>query len=187
MKPFTILFMLAIFFFAKFIKAVPAGDGITSLIIESGTLYTNADSFQWLELREDFDPSHPALNIELQLSLLAENKPLPRLPGVPYDNLNSYKIPSGSIKCETSGASPYIQDVEFVGNQLVKLGQEGVFCCKAKEQTCSPLWWKSSAVSDICNYKGKGKVCIKCDIAGKAVLDVRAKCAQGSQVGGYVQ
>jgi hypothetical protein len=188
MKFLTILFMLATFFFAKLVMALPAGNGITSLITESGTLFTNPDGFQYLELREDFDPSHPALNITLVLSLLAENKPLPRLPGVPYDNPSSYRLPAGSTKCETSGGSPNVNDVDFVGNQLVKLGNAGVFCCKsAKGQNCSPLWWQGTAISDLCNFKGKQKVCIKCDIAGNAVKDVRAKCESNGKAGGYVR
>jgi hypothetical protein len=62
----------------------------------------------------------------------------------------------------------------FVGNLLIELGNAGGFCCNTmKAPSCSAKWWKRTAISDTCNFRGK-EVCMKCHIVGTVFLDVRA-------------
>jgi hypothetical protein len=188
----TLLLAASFLLLPKHLVALPAGasgeDTTTSITeFESGTLYTTSDGFQYLELSDGFDVSHPALNIELLLSLLAENKTLPKLPGVPYDGATSFKLPKGQLKCETSGGSPYTNDVNQVADQLNKLGNAGVWCCHKKAGSmCAPLHWKGTAISDLCNWKKK-HLCIKCGDAGKANKEVAGKCTNNGKAGGYVR
>jgi hypothetical protein len=90
MKFSTTLLSSVIILFSTFTKAVPAGeenDEVSSTIItESGTLITTTSGFQYLSLRDDFDPTHPALNTTHILSLLGTNATIPHLPGVPYSD-----------------------------------------------------------------------------------------------------
>jgi hypothetical protein len=139
------------------VSTVVTESGVITIVTKSGTLYPETDGFQFLVLRDGFDWSHPALHLPHLLSLLAKNKTLPRLPGVPDDNLTSYRLPKAF-------------ELGLVGNLLFELGNAGGFCCNTiKAGSCSTKWLKRTEISDPCNYRGK-EVCMKCDIAGSVLL-----------------
>jgi hypothetical protein len=120
--------------------------------------------------------THPAPHLPHLLSLLAKNKTLPRLPGVPDDNLTSYRLPRKYLASyrPLSKDSPNADELELVGNLLIKLGKAGGLCCNTmRAGSCSTKWLKRTAISDPCNYRGK-EVCMKCHIVGTVLLDVRA-------------
>ncbi|KAA8913411.1 hypothetical protein FN846DRAFT_132251 [Sphaerosporella brunnea] len=193
MNAATFVFIFTFLFFSKLIAALPNGEyidpGTTSIETESGTLYTTASGFKYLELRAGFDTSHPALDINNLMRLHAENKPLPRLPGVPYDtDISPQMISKGELHCETSGGSPLSKDVDMVANALLAIGKKGVYCChKQQGKNCSPVWWQGTAISDVCNFKKK-QICIHCTIAGQAVKEIASKCnSNESKAGGFVR
>jgi hypothetical protein len=193
MKFSNTLLSFAMLLFSTFVTALPVTDDnddvFSTTTTESGTLITTSSGFQYLSLRDDFDPTHPALNTTYILSLLGTNATLPRLPGVPYSNITLQSQSSGATKCETSGGSPSVSDINAVYEQLVKLSNANVYCChKTKGEFCSPLWWKGEAISGLCNFKKKGaNVCVKCGVAAAAVKDVMDKCAKDGKAGGYVR
>jgi hypothetical protein len=90
-------------------------------------------------------------------------------------------------KCETTGGSPSTADANLLYEQLERLGKAKVFCChKRSGYHCSPLWWKGSAISDLCDFDKKNKnFCVKCGHAAAVVKDLIDKCSKDGKVGGY--
>jgi hypothetical protein len=158
------------------VSTVVTESGVTTIVTESGILYTETDGFQFLVLRDDFDWSHPAPHLSRGLLLLAKNKTLPRLPGVPDDNLTSYRLPRKYLASyrPLSKGSPNADELELVGNLLIELGKAGGVCCNTIiAGSCSTKWLKRTEISDPSNYRGM-EVCMKCDIAGSALLAGKA-------------
>ncbi|KAF8241829.1 hypothetical protein K440DRAFT_665136 [Wilcoxina mikolae CBS 423.85] len=172
---------------------IETGGAVSSVVTPSGAiLHRTADNFEYLELPQGMNVSHPSFDIQKLISLAESGQELPKIPGVPdpgaFAQGQDYPvIKGGLIKCQTTEASPWMLKVWENHAALAKIKDK--WCCQLNAGSyCRNMQHHGNAATDICHWGKKGSgVCISCNIASVANYEVMDKCKWNSRAGGYMR
>ena len=104
-------------------------------------------TYQVLQLPDNFDYSHPALDYAAHARLLAAdpNAKLPELPAEVLALAKTVAVADGPTSqadvwiCETSSGSPRKGDVHSIANNLQNNAPQ--YCCQTSNGDCTVMWY----------------------------------------------